>query len=366
MKVHNCASHERAGARTGNSSIRCAAILAAICCGAWGSAAYADSKGDIDAVTHEEHELVADSVNGEAFVAESGVLTFDRRDVQDFGGTVVSSSGVIKFRAVGLAAGGQKIVGAAPPSITRVVIDLDGAPINIEFDEKNLNVQIRQSTGLVIEPKHQEMLKTFGVEVQRQLLANHQDPTLLSVTEQRLWRLTEMYAEVPNGYRFDRERSVTLREPIMVEDERSNKFQNGVRIDLDALESDRVLNDELLAGCASGGVDNLYNLKNAKNVCSKSATAKRTAYHDFCPTHGYISESTAYGCASSVCRGRCGPGCSMGVAVKGWGAWGQDCLDHDVCNQAHNSQLGGCSDEFNDATDDYLKITFSCYTGCKS
>ena len=361
MRIQTRTSHERAGARKGNSSIRYAAILAVICCGAWGSAAYADSKGDRDAVTHEEHELIADSANDEAFVAESGVLTFDRRDVQDFGGTVVSNSGVVKFRAVGLAAGGQKVLGAAQPSITRVVIDLDGAPINIEFDEKNLTVQIRQSTGLVIEPKHQEMLKTFGLEVQRELFANHQDPSRLSVTEQRLYRLTEMYAEVPNGYRFDRERSVTLREPIMVEEELSNKFQDSV-----ILESDQVLNDGLLKGCVSGGVDNLYNLKNAKNVCSKSARAYRTARHDFCPSHGYIAESTAYGCASSVCRGRCGPGCTMGALPKGMGAWGHDCLEHDVCNQAHNSQLGGCSDEFNDATNDYLDIIISCYTGCKS
>lgn len=361
MRIQTRTSHERAGARKGNSSIMCAAILAVICCGAWGSAAYADSKGDRDAVTHEEHQLAADSANDEAFVAESGVLTFDRRDVQDFGGTVVSNSGVVNFRAVGLAEGGQKVVGAAQPSITRVVIELDGAPINIEFDEKTRKVQISQATGLTIEPKHQEMLKTFGLEVQRQLFANHQDPGLLSVTEQRLYRLTEMYAEVPNGYRFDRERSVTLREPLMVEVEPSNKFRDSV-----ILDSDRVLNDDLLKGCVSGGVDNLYNLKNAKNVCSKSATGKRSAYHDFCPTHGYTSESTAYGCASSVCRGRCGPGCTMGALPKGMGAWGQDCLDHDVCNQAHNSQLGGCSDEFNDAADDYLLIVINCYTGCKS
>ncbi len=294
------------------------------------------------------------------------MLTFERLDVQDFGGTIVSKSGVVKFRAIGLIEGGQKAVGAARPSITRVVIDLDGAPINVEFDEKSQNVQIRQSTGLTIEPKHQEMLKTFGLEVQRQLFINHQDPSRLSVTEQRLWRLTEMYAEVPNGYRFDSERSVTLREPIMVEDELSPKFQNDGIVDLGALESDRVLNDELLAGCVSGGVNNLYNLKNAKDVCNRKATATRSAFHDFCPTHGYMSQTTAFGCASSVCRGRCGPGCTMGALPRGMGAWGQDCLDHDVCNQGHNSQLGGCSDEFNDAANDYLVLAISCYTGCKN
>ncbi len=366
MRIQKCTSHERAGARTGNFSITRAAILVTICCGLWGGAAYADDKGDWGVGTHQEHESIADNDNSRPIQPESGVLTFERRDIQDFAGTVVSKSGVVKFRAIGLTEGGQKVVGAARPSFTRIVIDLDGVPIDVEFNEKSQNVQIRQSTGLIIEPKHQAMLQTFGVEVQRQLFINHQDPARLSVTEQRLWRLTEMYAEVPNGYRFDSERNVALREPVIVNNDLSTKVQNDSIIDLDALESDLVLNDELLKACVSGGVDDLYNLKNAKDVCDRKKTATRTARHDFCPTHGYLSETTAYGCASSNCRGRCGPGCTMGILPSGMGAYGQDCLDHDVCNQAHNSQLGGCSDEFNDAADDYLLLTISCYTGCKN
>ncbi len=366
MRLNTCVDQGEAGKGTGHSAFRRAALLAAICCAMWGSRAFAETRADWNSALHPEHGSIADADLEKALTPESGLLTFERRDAQDFAGSVESSAGVVRFRAVGLTAGGQKVAGLAAPAVTRIVIDLDGAPIDIEFSEASQSVQIRQATGLTIERRHQALLQTFAAEVQRQLFLHHRDPNKLSATELRLWKLTEMYAEVPYGYRFDGERTVSLRAPVVISEDRVSKFSDGSTIDPGAFDDQPVLNDFLMKACTNGGGSTLTNLKNSKDVCDRRKTATRTASHDFCPSHGYISETHGYGCATSNCKGRCGPGCTMGVLPSGYGAWGQDCLEHDVCNQAHNSQLGACSDEFNDASDDYLLLPNTCFLGCNN
>jgi cysteine-rich repeat protein len=65
------------------------------------------------------------------------------------------------------------------------------------------------------------------------------------------------------------------------------------------------------------------------------------------------ARSTAYG--DSVCRGRCGAGCSWWDEDYTW-----DCLDHDVCLDYSSD----CDDEFNEAADDWA-ATFAplCWSG---
>ncbi|HZO13000.1 MAG TPA: lamin tail domain-containing protein [Polyangiaceae bacterium] len=64
--------------------------------------------------------------------------------------------------------------------------------------------------------------------------------------------------------------------------------------------------------------------------------------------------SANYG--DSVCRGRCGIGCNWFDEDYTW-----DCHDHDVCLDYYN---GDCSDEFNDAADDWAAtVAPLCWSG---
>ncbi|HWO63341.1 MAG TPA: hypothetical protein VNO31_25240 [Umezawaea sp.] len=75
--------------------------------------------------------------------------------------------------------------------------------------------------------------------------------------------------------------------------------------------------------------------------------------HDW-DTHCFLGESIYVGPASYDCMAKCGNGCFI---ITGYT---YDCGDHDRCNRAHNSNLGGCSDEFWEADDDFLWSSNQC------
>lgn len=75
--------------------------------------------------------------------------------------------------------------------------------------------------------------------------------------------------------------------------------------------------------------------------------------HDY-DSHCLLGESVFVGPSSGDCMAKCGPGCGP---ITGYT---YDCGDHDRCNRAHSSQLGGCSDEFWEADDDFWWSSDQC------
>lgn len=60
------------------------------------------------------------------------------------------------------------------------------------------------------------------------------------------------------------------------------------------------------------------------------------------------------GSPSNSCLGRCGPGCTSGIA-KHDRQYTQECLNHDLCSSKYNTWFGPCADEWTAAIDGYLQ-----------
>lgn len=275
----------------------------------------------------------------------------------DVAGTLATPSGALSFRTASLAAGKAAAQGVPPDRVT-VRLEVNGAVIDHDIDYIAGTMTVRTTERVVIDAPDRAVLKSFQIELGRTL------PTLTSgqrvpKSHDALWRLAEMYSEVPLGRTFapewvvKRGGATPIAPPAGVLDRETGTLLPGGQ----SLGRPQIM----AAACNEQSGGSFTNLHAIVDVCDDDRVFYRASSHDYCPTHGYTSKSVAYGCGASSCPGRCGAGCGVG---DGLGAWYQDCLDHDICNRDHNSQLGACGDEWTEAADDYAFGAISCYTTC--
>ena len=313
------------------------------------------------APTLNESSIAAGILPVEEAAVEPGLLQTGavRSGSDDIAGGMNSASGAMSFRTTSLQAGKPLPRGGFPDRV-HARLEVNGAVIDHEIDYAAETVTIRTDGSVTIDQRDRNILQTFQKEYARQLAAASSAGSLPKAQD-FLWRLSEMYSEIPLGMRLPSVRVVrkqTKMEPIdrdgqgMVLDSQSNPI---------LARPTATLPDIIAAACDERAGGGFVNLRDGANVCENDAPFYRNSHHDYCPAHGYIAQNSAYGCGSSGCSGRCGSGCGL----DGRGAWYKDCLDHDVCNRTHNSQLGACGDEFNEASDDYLFGTIECaLRGC--
>lgn len=275
----------------------------------------------------------------------------------DIAGDMRTASGALSFQTTSLSAGKAAAVGATPERV-RVRLEVNGALIDHEIDYAAGTMTVRTIERVVIDEADRAVLRSFQNELGRALSAQG-DMQRMPKSKDFLWRLAEMYSEVPLGRKFAPEWIVRRSDGPRI-DASAPPAPSAPRLPF-ARDTGKGLEIAARAACNDQGGGSFINLRSIANVCDDDVAFTRSSSHDYCPTHGYTAKSVRYGCSASSCAGRCGAGC--GVA-DGVGAWYQDCLDHDVCNRDHNSQLGACGDEFNEAADDYAFGTISCYTTC--
>lgn len=276
----------------------------------------------------------------------------------DVAGTLVTPSGALSFRTNSLSAGKSTAKGVSPDRVT-VRLEVNGAVIDHDIDYAAGTMTVRTVDRVVIDEQDRAVLKSFQTELGRTL------PTLAGgqrapKSHDMLWRLAEMYSEVPLGKTFAAEWVVKRGDakPIAPQARDFDRESGSIVPGAQALDRQPIV---AAAACNEQGGGSFTNLHAIVDVCDDDRVFYRSSAHDFCPSHGYSSKSVAYGCGASSCPGRCGAGCGVG---DGLGAWYQDCLDHDICNRDHNSQLGACGDEWTEAADDYAFGAISCYTTC--
>lgn len=280
----------------------------------------------------------------------------------DVAGTLVTPSGALSFRTSSLSAGKSAARGVTPDRVA-IRLEVNGAVIDHEIDYAAGTMTVRTAERVAIDEQDRAVLKSFQTELGRTL------PTLGSgqrvpKSHDFLWRLAEMYSEVPLGKTFAAEWVVKRGEAKPLAPPARDFNRDFDRESGAVLPGALTLNRQPIvakAACNEQGGGSFTNLRGIADVCDDDRVFYRSSSHDYCPTHGYSSKTVAYGCGASSCAGRCGAGCGVGDGV---GAWYQDCLDHDVCNRDHNSQLGACGDEWTEAADDYAFGTISCYTTC--
>lgn len=287
-------------------------------------------------------------------LVQPGQLKIAKALGDDVTGQLVTPSGAMTFTTRSLSAAGKRAAAGAAPDRVQARLEVNGAVIDHEIDYAAGTLVVSTEAGVVIDASDRAVLRTFQTELGRSLLMQgsaKRTPKSLDL----LWRLSEMYSEVPLGHRL--KQTWTIRrsdaKPLLPGATLANAGANGDLPRLDAPPQKLACNEQ------SGG--SFTNLHSIADVCLSGRVYYRASAHDFCPTHGYTSKTVAYGCGASSCAGRCGAGCGVG---DGLGAWYQDCLDHDVCNRDHNSQLGACGDEWTEAADDYAFGAISCYTTC--
>lgn len=278
-----------------------------------------------------------------------------RSDSDDIAGTMSSASGAMSFSTTGLQTGKAATKGAVPDRV-QARLEINGAVIDHEIDYAVGTLTVRTASPLIIDAADRDVLRTFHTELGRSLSAQGGGMQSMPKAHDMLWRLAEMYSEVPLGKRLPtewvirRDNNASRAEPAPTAVAEPGAWQPAAGAP-----------SVVALACTEQGGGSFTNLHNIVDVCRSNQVFYRASAHDYCPTHGYTSKTVAYGCGASSCPGRCGAGC--GVA-DGLGAWYQDCLDHDVCNRDHNSQLGACGDEWTEAADDYAFGAISCYTTC--
>lgn len=273
----------------------------------------------------------------------------------DIAGDMRTPSGALSFQTTSLSAGKAAGAGVAPERV-RVRLEVNGALIDHEIDYASGTMTVRTVERVVIDEADRAVLRTFQNELGR-ALSDQGDMQRMPKSKDFLWRLAEMYSEVPLGRKFAPEWVVRRDDATKIEPSAPALPEPRLPFARDTGKGLEVV----AAACAERSGGGFTNLRDIANVCDDDVAFTRSSSHDYCPAHGYSAKSVRYGCSASSCAGRCGAGC--GVA-DGVGAWYQDCLDHDVCNRDHNSQLGACGDEFNEAADDYAFGAISCYTTC--
>lgn len=305
----------------------------------------------------------ADAIPAAEAPAQPGQMKVLAAAGDDVAGTLVTSSGALSFRTSSLSAGKSAARGVVPDRVA-IRLEVNGAVIDHEIDYAAGTMTVRTTDRVAIDEQDRAVLKSFQTELGRTL------PTLGSgqrvpKSHDFLWRLAEMYSEVPLGKTFAAEWVVKRGDAKPIAPQaRDFDRESGTILPDALLPGAQTLNRQPIvakAACNEQGGGGFTNLRNSADVCDDDRVFYRSSSHDYCPSHGYSSKTVAYGCGASSCAGRCGAGCGVG---DGLGAWYQDCLDHDVCNRDHNSQLGACGDEWTEAADDYAFGAISCYTTC--
>ena len=195
--------------------------------------------------------------------------------------------------------------------------DAQRGELDLVIDGKALDIRIDLQSRVVSEDAHGNV---FDLRDRSVLLAlrdtiGAQHPEWMqSLHGGLLAKAADRYAEVPIGRALERH-EVSF-QPVG--------------------QSDPGKGDEVTSGCGGDGV-----------TCLPGTSG--TSWAVFSSGGKCLAYQTPYG--DSVCRGRCGIGCSFWDSDYTW-----DCLDHDVCLDYSND----CSDEFSDATDDWA-ATFGPY-----
>ncbi|HEY1136354.1 MAG TPA: hypothetical protein VGE64_02565 [Xanthomonadaceae bacterium] len=286
-----------------------------------------------------------------------GTLRVQPGGGDDVVGSLKTASGALSFQTSSVGTDGRIAAKGASPDRVRVRLEVNGAVLDHEIDYAAGTLTVHAADEVVISAADREVLKTFQSELGRNL-ALQGSVRSLPKAHDMLWRLSEMYSEVPLGHRIGKTWVIRRGSDAPMTGQDLSDARDGL---LSFGAQPRPRGDIVAAACNDQGGGSFTNLKNIANVCDDDKVFYRASAHDYCPSHGYSSKTVAYGCGASSCPGRCGAGC--GVA-DGMGAWYQDCLDHDVCNRDHNSQLGGCGDEWTEAADDYAFGAITCYTTC--
>ncbi len=277
---------------------------------------------------------------------EAGAIRLNdaKSSSDDLAGSVWSKSGSMSFQSISTTHGKSTVRGAKPDLVEATLV-VNGMQIKHVFDSLQNNVTISTTESVKLEKADVEVLRTFQQEFGKAVLSADTFMSMPRATEV-IYRLSEMYSEAPYGIDLPKMRVIDFN----IDPEQNADIDPGQN----AVAGGLVFGStEKACGQAGGGFIDLHD---TANVCDRGAFY-RNAHHDFCPNHDYISNNQKYGCGSSDCYGRCGGGCG---ALNGQGAWQKDCLDHDVCNRSHNSQFGGCGDEWNEAADDYLNGAIHC------
>lgn len=272
----------------------------------------------------------------------------------DLAGTLTTSVGAMSFRTQSLAATGQRAGVGATPARVSIRLEINGGILDHEMDYAAGTMTVRAVERVVIADNDRDTLRSFRDALGREL-STRGDMRNMPKAHDFLWRLAEMYSEVPLGRVFEGDWIVRRDNIVPISPQTQSAPSDN------PLTAPRPQGEIVIAACAGQGGNSFTNLHNIVDVCDNDRVFYRSSAHDYCPTHGYTSRTVAYGCGASSCPGRCGSGCG---AADGLGAWYQDCLDHDICNRDHNSQLGGCADEWAEAADDYALGAISCYTTC--
>lgn len=299
---------------------------------------------------HDGH--VADDGHGHAtaekLAIEAGVIRVvpARSASDDLSGSLSSPSGGMSFRTTSTTSGKATARGATPDRI-KATLEVNGALIHHVFDAAQRTVTISTPDPVTVEEADVKLLITFQQEFAHALLTRENFASMPRATEV-LWRLSEMYSEAPYGITLERLRVIDLASD-------PEKYT-----DIDGLVGGRIKDGAQLKACGQGG-NGFIDLHDQGNVCDNGHLWRSEA-HDYCSGpgthHGYLTDSHQdFGCGASGCYGRCGSGCGP---LNGQGAWQKDCLDHDKCNRTHGQQFKGCSDEWNEAADDYLNGEIHC------
>lgn len=307
----------------------------------------------------QETRIAAESPVVREAVVEAGVLRANplADGSDDIAGSLQTPSGVLSFQTRSLSANGIAAKGSAPQHV-QIRLEVNGAVIDHDIDYAAGTVTVRTAERVVIDENDRSVLRSFQNELGRSL-SQQGGFERLPKSQDFLWRLAEMYSEVPLGKTFAAEWVIRRSDAQPI----AQPIRNAPGPDalLPGMQPQTGQPQVVALACNEQSGGSFINLHSIADVCKKSPVRYRSSAHDYCPAHGYTSKTVAYGCGASSCAGRCGAGC--GVA-DGLGAWYQDCLDHDVCNRDHGSQLGACGDEWTEAADDYAFGAISCYTTC--
>lgn len=272
----------------------------------------------------------------------------------DIAGSLQTPSGALSFQTRSLSAGSLVAKGTTPQHV-QVRLEVNGAVIDHDIDYAAGTMTVRTTERVVVDESDRAVLRSFHAELGRSL-TQQGGFQRLPKSQDMLWRLAEMYSEVPLGKAFAAEWVIRRSDAQPLAPPTQNAPAASAWT---PAQSSQPL--VAAVACNEQGGGSFINLHSIVDVCRSGQVFYRASAHDYCPSHGYTSKSVAYGCGASDCPGRCGAGCGVG---DGLGAWYQDCLDHDICNRDHNSQLGACGDEWTEAADDYAFGAISCYTTC--
>lgn len=283
-------------------------------------------------------------------LVQGGRLEVQNAGGDDYAGQLDTPSGAMSFHTRSLSAGKAAAARTVPEKV-QARLEVNGIVLDHEIDYAAGTLTVRTGAPVKIAPGDREVLRTFQNELGRSL-PMQVDAKRAPKSLDLLWRLSEMYSEIPVGYELPREWVIERKASAPIFPAASGTGKPAP-FEATAPVTTTACNER------SGG--SFTNLRGIVDVCDDDRTFYRSSSHDYCPAHGYTSSTVAYGCGANSCPGRCGAGCGVGDGV---GAWYQDCLDHDVCNRTHDSQFGGCGDEWKEAADDYAFGTISCYTTC--